>query len=81
MGKKRGRQPTFFSISKSILGVDIIQKKGLFGGGSGGGSKRALFGGSQRVSSRGSSLQVVLFRSSYGSTTRNAKQQCSKFLN
>ena len=32
MGKKRGRQPTFFSISKSILGVDIIQKKGGFWG-------------------------------------------------
>ena len=45
MGKKRGRQPTFFSISKSILGVDIIQKKGGFGGGPGGGQKGPFLGG------------------------------------
>ena len=31
MGKKRGRQPTFFSISKSILGVDIIHENAVFG--------------------------------------------------
>ncbi len=32
MGKKQGRQPTLFWISKSILGVDIIQRKRGFWG-------------------------------------------------
>ena len=58
MGKKRGRQPVLFFISKSILGVDIIQQKrgfwgflGVFGGGTCvdlrrlGGSKRGVLGG------------------------------------
>ena len=57
MGKKRGRQPTFFSISKSILGVDIIQKKALFGGGSGGGQKGPFLGGL-----RGSHLEGPVYK-------------------
>ena len=35
-GKKRGRQTGVFFISKSILGVDIIQQNPLFGGVRGG---------------------------------------------
>ena len=57
MGKKRGRQPVLFFISKSILGVDIIQKKALFGGGSGGGQKRPFLGGL-----RGSHLEGPVYK-------------------
>ena len=46
MGKKRGRQPVLFFISKSILGVDIIQKKGGFWPFFGGGGFWGGFGGS-----------------------------------
>ena len=44
-------------------------------GGGPGGVKKGPFWGVRRVSSRGSSLQVVLFRSSYGSKDKlNIKQ-------